>query len=412
MSNNKIVKNAAALYIMNIAKMILPLITLPYLTRVLSKDCYGIVSYVKATMQYMQLIIDFGFILSGTKDIVKARDNKELLSTEIGNIFGAKVLLGIISGFILLVLTIFIPILRENFLFTLLSFLAVFLTCFLFDYLFRGLEEMQVITIRFVVMKLISTALTFVFVSSDKDLLFIPILDIIGTIVAIGLVLFDLKKRRLSMKITSFTAVIAKIKESAIYFASDIATTAFGALNTLLIGIYITEAEVADWSLCMQLVVAVQSMYSPLANSIYPEMVKSRNFGIVKKTLKIFLPIIAAGCIFTLFIAKYALLIVGGEQYIGATLLLRCLVPVMFFGFLSMLFGWPTLGSIGKTKETTKTTVVTAVVQIVGLVILLFTNQFNLINIALLRGGTEMLLFVSRYSYYRKFKNEFSIINS
>ena len=410
MANNKIVKNAVALYIMNIAKMILPLITLPYLTRVLTKDCYGVVSYVKATMQYMQLIIDFGFILSGTKDIVKARDNKKLLSEEIGNIFAAKVLLGVIAGLLLLILTVFIPILRENFLFTMLSFLVVFLTCFLFDYLYRGLEEMQIITIRFVVMKLISTALTFVFVSSDIDILFIPILDIMGTLFAIGLVYFDLKKRKIFLKITSLSAIISKIKESAVYFASDIATTAFGALNTLLIGIYITEAEVADWSLCMQLVVAVQSMYSPLANSIYPEMVKSRNFDIVKKTLKIFMPVIALGCIFTLFIAKYALLIVGGEQYIDAAPLLRCFVPVMFFGFLSMLFGWPTLGAIGKTKETTKTTIFTAIVQILGLIVLLLTNQFNLINIALLRGGTEMLLFVFRYSYYRKFKNEFTVI--
>ena len=52
------------LYIMNIAKLVFPLITLPYLTRVLSVDCYGVVSYVKATMVYAQLVVDFGFMLS------------------------------------------------------------------------------------------------------------------------------------------------------------------------------------------------------------------------------------------------------------------------------------------------------------------------------------------------------------
>ena len=81
------------LYIMNIAKMIFPLITLPYLTRVLSVPGYGVVSYVKAIMQYMQLIVDFGFLLSGTKDIVMVQGNKDQIDHEVGNIFLARLLL-------------------------------------------------------------------------------------------------------------------------------------------------------------------------------------------------------------------------------------------------------------------------------------------------------------------------------
>lgn len=55
-------------------KSYFPLLTLPYLTRVLSVESYGVVSYVKAVMQYMQLVVDFGFMLSGTKDIVNAKE--------------------------------------------------------------------------------------------------------------------------------------------------------------------------------------------------------------------------------------------------------------------------------------------------------------------------------------------------
>ena len=75
MTNNKVLKNTIMLYIMNIAKMVFPLLTLPYLTRVLSSDMYGLVSYVKNCMIYIQLLIDFGFIFSSVKDIVKARLN-------------------------------------------------------------------------------------------------------------------------------------------------------------------------------------------------------------------------------------------------------------------------------------------------------------------------------------------------
>ena len=150
---NKILKNTSMLYLLNASKMVFPLITLPYLTRILSIDCYGVVSYVKAVMQYMQLIVDFGFVLSGTKDIVLHKNDKISLNNEIGDILAAKLLLSGGAFAVLISVTIFIPILNENPVFTLLSFIPVFLTNFLFDYLFRGLEKMEIITIRFVVMK-------------------------------------------------------------------------------------------------------------------------------------------------------------------------------------------------------------------------------------------------------------------
>ena len=61
---NKVSTNIEMLYIMNIAQLVLPLITLPYLTRVLSVDGYGVVSYVKSLIIYITLIIEFGYLLS------------------------------------------------------------------------------------------------------------------------------------------------------------------------------------------------------------------------------------------------------------------------------------------------------------------------------------------------------------
>lgn len=391
---------------MSIAKMILPLVTLPYLTRVLTTDCYGVVSYVKAVMQYVQLIVDFGFMLSGTKDIVNVKNNKKMLEIENGNILVAKLLLSGISGFLLIILALIIPILRANFLYTILSFITVFLTCFLFDYLFRGLEKMHVITIRFVTMKAISTILTVLFVKNDSDVLWIPILDILGSVVAVLLVFVELKKQDIRIKITTFKDALSKIKESFVYFVSDIATTAFGALNTLLIGIYLSSSDVAYWSICMQLIGAVQSMYTPLTNGIYPEMVKNRNINIIKKTLKIFVPLIICGCIFTIIVSKYVMLIIGGEQYISAANILIMLTPVLFFSFIAMVIGWPTLGAIGRVKETSLTTIISSVFQCSGILILLLVNKFSLINVAMLRSFTEFVLMFSRVVFCCKFRNE------
>ncbi|MDD7281863.1 MAG: oligosaccharide flippase family protein [Erysipelotrichaceae bacterium] len=407
MMNKNIVKNIVMLYGLSIAKIVLPLITLPYLTRVLSVDTYGTVSYVKTVMTYLQLTVDFGFMLSGTKDIVEGKKEGKDIGKITGDILLARIILGVIAFIVLLGLTIMLPILRENIVYVLLSYVPVFLSIFLFDYLFRGLEEMQVITIRFVVMKGVAAILTFVFVRNDAQIIWISLLDCLGSVCAVGLVWIEINKRNIQIRLVSVTSSLKKLAESAIYFVSEMATTAFGALNTVLIGAFLEKTDVAYWSLCITMVSAVQSMYEPINSGVYPDMVKNRNFKVIKRTLSIFLPIVAIGCIFTILVAKYALLIVGGEQYVEAASILRALTPVLFISFPAMLFGWPTLGALGRAKEVTITTIITAIAQILGLLILIAIGKFELIEIALLRGMTELLMLICRVGFCVKFRKEF-----
>ena len=72
------------------------------------------------------------------------------------------------------------------------------------------------------------------------------------------------------------------------------------------------------------------------------------------------------------------------------------------------MFGWPTLGAIGKAKETTISTVTSIIVHIILLVALIIFNKFNLYTIAIVRCITEAVLFGMRYMYYRKYKNLFN----
>lgn len=404
----KATRNTTMLFLMNIAKMVFPLITLPYLTRVLSVECYAVVAYVKAVMQYVQIALMFGFTLSATKDIVNAGNDKKLIGKITGAVLEAK---GILSGIVAVVLfgmSLFIPLLRENPLYTFGAFINIVITEMLADFLFRGIDKMEVITIRFVVSKLISTFLTFVFIKDDEDILLIPIFDILGSVVALLLVLIEIKKIGIRIEKAPISAAVKKLKESAVYFASDMATTAFGALNTLLVGIFADKANVSYWSLCMQLVAAVQSMYTPITNGIYPSMVRTRSFSLIKRILLIFMPIVTVGCVICIVLSNFIVTLVGGPQYAPAAGVFRALVPVLFFSFPGILFGWPALGAVGKQKETTLTTVITAVMQIVGLVVLIVTQQFTLISIALLRDATELLMLILRGGYCYKFRNEFN----
>lgn len=412
MKQKNVVKNTGMLLALNIAKMFFPFVTLPYLTRVLSVDTYGTVAYVKTVMSYMQILVDFGFVLSATKDVIQAKHNKDELEHVIGDTIVGKMLLGLGALLVLLVLIAALPILRNNALYTLLSYVVVFESIFLLEFLFRGLEIMHVITIRFIVMKTLSTLLTFALVKSDADLLLIPLFDILSSLVAVLMAAYEVWKLGLRPKFTGIQKAIRTIRQSMVYFFSNAASTSFNALSTLIIGVQISQAQVAYWSVCMQVINAIQACYTPIADGVYPEMIKSRNLALIRKIVKIFLPLVAVGCCFAYVFAGLGMYILGGEEYLVAVPVFRTLIPVLFFGFLSVMFGWPVLGAIGKEREATFSTVCSVVLHIALLVLLIVTDTFTLMNIAIVRSVTEMVFFGIRFFFFRKYRNLFETKNA
>lgn len=399
--------NGVSLMVFQVAKIVFPLITLPYLTRILSVEVYGVVTYVKAVMNYMQIFVDFGFVLSGTKDVVQVRDNQNKLELVVGDTMAARTLLGLVGFVIVAILAFSLPILRDNMLFTLLSYITVFLSVFLFDFLFRGMEVMYVIAVRFVVMKIISTVLTFILVKNDSDVILIPILDIISSLIAVALVLYEVKKLQIKMKFSNFKNIVQKIKESFVYFLSNAAATSLNAISTIIIGIYANAAEVAYWGLAMQIIGTITALYNPISDSLYPEMIKTKKFGLMRKALMIFVPLVIFGSALVFLMADFIFKVMGGEEYLNATPAFRVLVLMLTPGFLSVMFGWPVLGSIDKMKKVTTSTIISVTFNIVVLLLLAISNNLTLINMAIARVATEVLLIVIRYYWFRKYRNLF-----
>ena len=392
---------------MNIAKMVFPLITLPYLTRVLSTDGYGIVVYVKSVTSYMQLIVDFGFLLSATKGVVNAGEDPYKRGRLVGSIIVSKMLLACVAFIVLIVLTCALPILRVQPAYALLSFVPVFLTIFLFDFLFRGLEKMEVITFRFVIMRGISTLLTFVFIHSDADMVKMPLLDSLGTLIAVLMVLRQVRRENIQISFPGFSSAWIELKRSAVYFVSSMASTSFNALNTLVMGAMLTTTEVAYWGVCMQAVAAVQAVYTPITDSIYPVMIKKREIKLIFRMVGLFLPVISMGCVAAWFLAEFGITLIGGSEYAAAAEIFRLLIPVLFFSFFALIFGWPTLGAIDKNSQTSKTTIISLLFEILGIVAMIIFDRYTLRHVAILRSGTEFVLWFSRFSCFLKYRNEF-----
>ncbi|MGI6657905.1 MAG: oligosaccharide flippase family protein [Dethiobacteraceae bacterium] len=382
-------------YVMAIAQHLFPLLTFPYLTRVLEPSLYGVITYMTAVSSYVRIFINFGFDLSSTKEIAENKSNKDHVERILSSTLQAKLILALISLLFFNILIQFVPIISNNILISYLYFLGVVLEISLPDFLFRGLEKMGAITLRYIVSKSVSTILTFVLIRSKNDAVWVPLLNIAGTLVASFLIWFQIKNNiGLRFIVSSWVNSFKRLKESFIYFISTFATTAFGVTNTFLLGVFDLSAEqISYWGVSYNLINSALSLYAPIINSLYPHMVTKKDIKLMKILLYLLMPAIILTTIIVYIFADKIIIILCGIKYVAAVPILRALLPVLIFSFPAQLIGFPLLGTIGRVREITKSTVISAIWHINMILILVGIGKFTILNMAIVRSVTEIVLF-------------------
>ncbi len=407
----KFFSNTIMLYIMALAQNLLPMLTFPYLTRKLEPDLYAVITYMTAVISYVRVFLKFGFELSSTKQIAESRNDKEVIGKILGTTIQSNMLLAIISLFVYSAMILSIDIMRNYILLSYLYLIGVYLEIFLPDFLFMGLEKMQSITMRFIVTKVFTTVMTFVLVRTKADILWIPILNIMGNILAVILVWIQIfTKLKLKVAFSTFKDCIQMLRSSSVYFLSKFATTAFGVTNTFMMGIVnLPPEQISFWGVSYNLINSALSLYSPIVNSLYPHMVKKKDQRLIKQILLIMEPVIVAVTIITFLFSSQIITVFCGSKYTGAIPVFRTLLPVLIFAFPAQIIGFPVLGTIGMVNETTKSTIISSIFHVTGLILLIIFGRFTIINIAALRCCTEAMLFCIRgyylYTYRRTIKN-------
>lgn len=385
-------KNTLMLYIMQISSYIFPLISFPYLTRVLGAEKYGIVVFANSIMSYFTLFIEFGFLLSGTKICSDfCNDKKKLGNITLGIIF-SKFLLVIFSVIILIFCCLFVEKIKEDSLFFVLSFIGIFLTIFLPDFLFRGIEQMSIITYRVVASKFIYTALIFVFIKKQDDYLIVPIATIGSNLFAVILTWLEIiRKKIITFCKISIKDIFLYLKDSSLFFLSRIASTFYTSLNTVILGFKFPSGEVGQYGVANTLANTCRSLMCPISDSIYPYMIKQKNFKLVKKIILILEPVILVCCVVLWIIAEPVIRIACGEGYENAVPMLRAMIPIIAITLPAYLFGYPVLGALNKTKWANLSVVISASFHVIGLFVLFLTNRIGFIEIIILTCFTQII---------------------
>lgn len=398
MKHSTFYKNTLWQYGLQILKYLFPLLLIPYLTRILGTEGYAVYAYVLSFMGVVQTIADFGFTLSGTKKVVDLRGDTAALSRLVGAITVARLMLLCGLFFCVMVVTRFIPIMAENTVYVIWAFFATAGRTVLPDFIFQGNERMGPLTTRYFASKGVQVALTILLVRGPGDLILVAVADVLSEIVDIAWS-YRAQKRLFGVGIArpTFKESFEELRVSAIYCVSNVSSSLFSGFTTVIIGLAITsKTDIAFWSLTLTTVNAVQSLYTPIANSLYPHMIKNRDFGFARKLALVALPVLVLGIVAYCALSKPIMLVLGGPEYVGGAHVMWMISPIFIFSFYGILIGWPVLGAMGHVKELTVSTLFTGIVNVVSLLALYLAGLITLDVICVARWGCDALLLLVR----------------
>lgn len=392
--HRRFAKNTVFQYGLQAAKYLFPFITIPYLTRVLGPDVYAIRAYILAAMTFAQVFLDYGFNSYGTRQIARNQENLDVIREETYAIALLRLALCVVGALLVAAVTPFIPLMAANPAYVAIAYTCVCFKAMLPDFVFQGLEQMAIITYRFVVSQAVATVLIFVMVHGPQDLLWVPTLEALAAFIAFVWSWANVMGARHIRPVRPSRAkLMSALRISSVFFLSNAATTIFTSLTTLMIGILVEDpAQVSYWAIAMTAVQAIQSLYTPITNSLYPHMCARQDFALAKRLLMIGVPVVFVGTIAFALLSDVIMWLLGGEEYLDGSYIVAMVSPVLFFSFPAMLIGFPVLAAVGREKQLTASSVVSSVFHIVGLVVLAVGGWFTIPAVCVLRCCTEAVL--------------------
>jgi len=385
--------------------MLLPLITYPYLIRVLGKETYGLVVFAQAIVGYLLILVGFGFNISATKEVSIHRDNKEKLSEIVSSVLIIKSIFLILSFLILVVLLWFVPQAKG---YEALFYLSMWMC--LYDVLFpqwyfQGIERMKYITYITLVSRLIFLGLIFVFIHSPEDYLFMPIISGIGAVTA-GLVSLYIVLAVHKIKLIRQPVSVLKyyLLDSVPIFVSNVSIKIYVSTNKVIIGAFLGMAEVAYYDLGEKITSLLKVPQALLSQTLFPKINKDKNIQFVKKAFKISVilnVILFAG---TVLFSKIIVTLLGGEQMIPAIWVLNILVLSVPVIAMSNIFGIQLLIPFGYSKKFSQIIITSGLIYLLQLFIVWPIWGINIYSISVITVTTEFFVTGTMFFFCKKYK--------
>lgn len=370
-------KNALYNTIKSVAGIVFPLITFPYITRVLLTDNVGKVNFGNSIISYFSLIASLGITTYAVRECSKSRDDKEKLSTIASEVFSLNIITTIIS-YLLLLITLFVFKNLESYrLLIVIQSLVIVFTTLGTDWLNNAMEDFGYITARTLIFQAISLVLMFAFVKTQDDYIKYAVIVLVSNS---GAQITNIFYRRKYCKVRFTSNIHWKIhlKPVILLFSMQLAMVVYVNSDITMLGIMKGDTEVGLYSVSVKIYNIIQTLVTAVQTVLIPQLAigyANKDYNSVNKLLRYgfnFMLVLGLPCLVGInIVADGVVVILSGEAYVGCVLSLRILTIALLASFAAGYLGNLIMLPAGRDKLSLVSSCVSALLNIALNIILI-----------------------------------------
>lgn len=400
-------------YILNLintgTQMLFPLITFPYVCRVIEADGIGQINFFQSIISYISLFTCLGIPMYAIREIARDRSDVVQMNRTAMEILLLHSMLTLVGYAIVAILCLTVPQIQVNIPLFLILSLTIFFTAIGCEWFYQGIEDFKYITIRGFIIKTVSVVLLFIFVKSKTDLLYYGCYTVFGVLGGNIFNFFRLRKyiHRENI-IFSELHIKRHIKPVLKVFSFSVVTSIYLQLNTVLLGFLKNALAVGYFAAAtkvMQMLLTMSaclgSVMMPRASHLIAENKEDEFNRLIQKSYDFTLAIALPMTIGLIFCAPSLITALCGVKFEHSILPSQIIAPIILMVAISNVFGIQVLFPKGKINIVTLCCGIGAVADLIlNLCLIPF---FSYIGTSIAYLGAEVATTVSMYFIGRKY---------
>lgn len=359
--------------------LIIPLITSPYIARVLGTEKLGIYSYTYTVANYFVLFACLGVKNYGNRSIAKVRNDKKKLNQVFSELYSLMVLIAIFVSCIYLCVICKMEYTKI----AVVQSLCVFSCLFDVSWFFFGIENFKLVVVRNFIIKILTVVCVFIFVKNENDLWKYSII-MAGGVFFSQFALWIFLKKYVIYKRPRFKEMMVHFKPLCVLFVPALAISIYKYMDKIMLGVMSTKSQVAFYENAEKVSNIVLSIISSFGTVMLPKISNVISNGDEKKArryLNISMEyIMCFACALTFGLAAVSeefSIVFWGEEFMETGFVLKVLSTTIPFIAFANVLRTQYLIPKNKDKEYVVSVILGAVINVIINSLLIPKSQAN-----------------------------------
>jgi len=402
---------------LSMSQLLYPILTFPYVSRVLQPDGLGAYNFIESVARYFILIAALGTPIYGVRKIASLQNKIGDQDLAFREVFTLNVLMTFFCCLIYFLVVRFLPGFEQRYNLYVIGLAYVFANGITCEWYFIGREDFKYLFFRTIIVRILMIICVFIFVKTVNDLESYFLINTLSFIV-LGFSNVYFVRHNLSWPLVSkikFSNLKRHFKPLIFIFSSIFAVSIYLIFDTIILRLFTNDVAVGYYTAATKLnkviltfLTAISTVLLPKLSLAFSSEQRANAQQYLEKSLQLTFLICLPAMLFTFCLSKELIVLFSGPEYLAAIPTMRILTPIILIIGLTNVFGLQILNSLGKDKQFLKAVLLGAIVSLTLNLLLIPKIGLNGAAVSNLTAESTVLFMVFYYSR-KEIKLSFSV---